>query len=134
MHESAAIRNILLDQNIPIAVSGWLKERLPNWSVHHVNELGFQGKSDEFIFIWAIENKAIIVTYDEDFADSRLYPLGSHHGVVRLCVWPTTVENTQIAMDRLISAIPPANWQNCLVIVENNKIRVRKLAPTSSAD
>lgn len=126
MPESAAIRNVLLDQNIPIAVSGWLKGRLPNWKVYHVNELGFQGASDEFLFLWAIENRAIIVTYDEDFADSRFYPLGSHHGVVRLRVWPTTAENTQDAIERLISALPPARWQNCLLIVENTKIRVRK--------
>lgn len=32
---------------------------------------------------------SIIVTFDEDFADSRVYPAGCHAGVVRLRVWPT---------------------------------------------
>jgi predicted nuclease of predicted toxin-antitoxin system len=58
--------------------------------VHHVNELGFQGKPDQFLYKWAQENIAIVITYDEDFADSRMYPLGMHHGVIRLRVWPTT--------------------------------------------
>lgn len=121
------IKRILLDQNVPQALSGWLKERLPDWQIQHVNELGFQGKSDEILFLWALKNKAIIVTYDEDFADSRFYPLGSHHGIIRLRVWPTTVEQTQKAMERLLSDFPPPNWYNCLIIIDNQKIRIRKL-------
>jgi len=74
---------ILLDQNVPEALSVWLREKLPGWEIRHVNELGFQGKTDEFLFLWAQKNCAIIVTYGEDFADSRFYPLGRHHGVVR---------------------------------------------------
>ena len=120
-------RRILLDQNIPQALSGWLKEKLPGWEIRHVNELGFQGRTDEFLYLWAQENGAIIVTYDEDFADSRFYPLGHHHGIVRLRVWPTTIEQTQNAMGRLIADSPPSNWRNCLIIIDNQKIRVRKL-------
>ena len=62
---------ILLDQNVPESLTPWLKQRFPGWDIQHVNALGFQGRSDEFLFLWAQENKAIIVTYDEDFADSR---------------------------------------------------------------
>ena len=122
-----SIKRILLDQNVPQALSGWLKERLPGWKIQHVNELGFQGRSDEFLFLWATENNAMILTYDEDFADSRFYPLGSHHGVIRLRVWPTTVEQTQKAMERLLSNFPPSNWPQCLIIIDNQKIRIRKL-------
>ena len=121
------IRRILLDQNIPQALLIWLREKLPGWEVRHVNELGFQGRSDEFLYLWALENRAIIVTYDEDFADSRFYPLGHHHGIVRLRVWPTTIEQTQNALDRLIESSPPSTWRNCLIIIDNQKIRVRKL-------
>jgi predicted nuclease of predicted toxin-antitoxin system len=122
-----SIKKILLDQNIPQALLGWLKERLPGWEIQHVNELGFQGQSDEFLFLWALENKAIIVTYDEDFADSRFYPLGRHYGIIRLRVWPTTIEQTQNAMERLLSDCPSSNWNNCLIIIDNQKIRIRKL-------
>ncbi len=118
---------VLLDQNIPQALSGWLKGKLPGWEIRHVNELGFEGKTDEFLYLWAQENGAIIVTYDEDFADSRFYPLGHHHGIVRLRVWPTTTEQTQNALARLIAALPPSDWVDCLIIVDNEKIRVRRL-------
>jgi predicted nuclease of predicted toxin-antitoxin system len=118
---------ILLDQNVPQALTAWLKGKLPEWEISHVNELGFQGSTDEFLYVWAQENRAIIVTYDEDFADSRFYPLGHHYGIVRLRVWPTTTEQTQDALMRLITALSPSDWSNCLIIIDNDKIRVRKL-------
>ena len=121
------ILRILLDQNIPQALSGCLKDKLPGWEIQHVNELGFQGRPNEFLYLWAQENGAIIVTYDEDFADSRFYPLGHHHGIVRLRVWPTTIEQTQNAIERLIDDLSPTLWRNCLIIIDNQKIRVRKL-------
>lgn len=118
---------VLLDQNVPLAVLEWLRGKLPNWGIQHVNELGFQGKTDEFLYLWAQENEAIIVTYDEDFADSRFYPLGRHHGVIRLRVWPTTTEQTQSALERLIALLPPSDWGDCLIIIDNEKIRIRRI-------
>jgi len=76
----------LLDQNVPIAIAAWLKQEHPNWVIHHVNDLGFQGKPDSFLYKWAQDHSAIVITYDEDFADARMYPLGKHHGVIRLRV------------------------------------------------
>jgi Protein of unknown function (DUF433) len=52
----------IMVKNIPQAISKWLKKELTDWDVHHVNELGFQGKQDDFLYLWALENKAIIVT------------------------------------------------------------------------
>ena len=120
-------QRILLDQNIPQDLLEWMEEKLPGWEIQHVNILGFQGKPDEFLYLWAQKNGAIIVTYDEDFADSRFYPLGHHHGIVRLRVWPTTIEKTRNAMERLIEDLAPSNWRDCLIIIDNQKIRVRKL-------
>lgn len=121
------VLKLLLDQNVPQALSGWLQRKLPDWEIQHVNELGFQGRTDDFLYLWAQKNRAIIVTYDEDFADARYYPLGHHHGIIRLRVWPTTIEQTRSAIDRLIADVPPSTWRDCLIIIDNKKIRVRKL-------
>jgi len=55
-----------------VAVAGWLRDRCPSWTVNHVKELGYAGKSDAFLYKWAMEYKAIVATYDEDFADARM--------------------------------------------------------------
>lgn len=118
---------ILLDQNVPMAVSVWLKEYCPHWLVYHVNDLGFQGKPDSFLYKWVQEHFAIVTTFDEDFADSRMYPLGKHHGVIRLRVWPTTIEKIKEAITRLLMQVQEQDLSNCLIIIDNHKIRVRKI-------
>lgn len=54
---------ILLDQNIPVSVADWLRSQRPSWNVRHVNELGFQGKPDDFLYRWAQGNSAIVITF-----------------------------------------------------------------------
>jgi len=125
MHEKTLC--FLLDQNIPAVVSVWLRKEHPQWTIYHVNDLSFQGKTDNFIYKWAQEHSAVVVTYDEDFADSRMHQLGKHHGVIRLRVWPTTIEKTKEALTRLVTQVPEQNLSNCLIIIDNYKIRVRKV-------
>lgn len=117
---------ILLDQNVPREATRWLSEVRSEWTVMHVLDLGFAGKSDDFLYQWAQENGFLIITYDEDFADARMYHLGSHHGVIRLRVWPTTLEMTCSALRRLLESIPEAEWIGALIIIDNQKIRVRR--------
>ena len=124
---SEASLRFLIDQNVPFAVTEWLRIQRPDWTIQHVKDLGFEGKSDSFLYQWAQENGAIVLTYDEDFADARMYPLGAHHGVIRLRVWPTTIENTQQAIARMLKQIPERSLPNSLIIIDNYKIRVRKI-------
>jgi len=117
---------ILLDQNIPQEIAPWLSMRRSHWIIHHVNDLGFMGKPDDFLYHWAQQHRAIIVTYDEDFADARMYPLGQHHGIIRLRVWPTTVEQTRSALNRLLQMVTDSDLVGNLIIIDNKKIRIRK--------
>jgi predicted nuclease of predicted toxin-antitoxin system len=88
--------------------------------------VGLAGRSDSEVFRWAQASGAIVITYDEDFADARLFPLGSHHGIARLRVWPTTAEMTQTALERLLTQVPEVDIIDNLVIVDANKIRLRR--------
>jgi predicted nuclease of predicted toxin-antitoxin system len=117
---------IFLDENVPRAVADWLRSVRPDWLVEHVSEVGLDGKSDREVFDWAQQRGAIVATFDEDFADRRLFPVGEHHGVIRLRVWPTTVEVTQEALDRLLALVPEASLRGALVIVDNARIRIRR--------
>ena len=93
---------VVLYQNIPPAISDYLRIQRPDWTISHVQDLGLSGATDQAIFEWAQQNGAIVVTFDEDFADTRMYPIGSHAGVIRLRVWPTTIEATEAALGRLL--------------------------------
>ena len=69
--------HVLLDQNIPPSVCAFLRARRPAWTVRHVGDVGLRGAPDEQIFRWAQAHEAIVVTFDEDFADARMYPAGT---------------------------------------------------------
>ena len=75
---------VLLDQNIPRAVAAWLRRLKPNWEVFHTAEVGLSGKDDKKIFEWALAQKTLIITFDEDFADRRSFSVSKHYGIVRL--------------------------------------------------
>lgn len=117
---------LVLDQNVPEAIVPWLSGLLPEWTICHVKALHLAGAPDDVIYRWAQEHEAVIATYDEDFADARMYPLGQHHGVIRLRVWPTTIENTQLALTRLLASVPAGDWPRSLIIIDNHKIRIRR--------
>ncbi len=117
---------VLLDQNIPEVVAHWLREQRPRWEVKHVKEVDLAGQPDDVLFRWAQANKSIVVTYDEDFADARSHPLGEHQGIVRLRVWPTTIEQTEWALIRMLESVPEEQLHGSLIIVDNNKIRIRR--------
>lgn len=119
---------LLLDQNIPREIAAWLRGKAPAWKISHTSEPGLSAKSDPEIFRWAQSNRAIVVTYDEDFADARSFPLGSHHGIIRLRVWPTTVEMTQWALERVLTQVPEADLPGNLIIIDREKIRLRRPA------
>lgn len=115
-----------LDQNVPKAVSAFLQRIRPEWVVRHVADAGLWGASDERILEWAQQDRSIVITFDEDFADARMFPVGSHCGVIRLRVWPTTVEKTEEALGRLLDELTDNDLPGSLVIVDEGKIRVRR--------
>ena len=116
---------ILLDQNVPTVTARWLKSLKPSWTVHHAKAVGLSGKSDDEIFDWAQGHQAIIITYDEDFSDRRLFAAKDHAGIIRLRVWPTTIEETQAALERLLAETDDEELPGALVIIDRSRIRIR---------
>lgn len=122
------ILRILFDQNIPPAVCEFVRNQKPEWEVRHVSGVGLQPATDDTIFQWAQRDGSIIITFDEDFADARMYPAGSHAGVVRLRIWPTTIEETEAALKRLFESVGDEDLVGSLVIVDDVRIRIRRSA------
>jgi predicted nuclease of predicted toxin-antitoxin system len=117
---------LLLDENVSPEISTWIPSVKPHWRVSYVTDVGLNGKSDAEIFAWAQDHQAVIVTFDEDFADRRMFPVGTHQGVIRLRIWPTTVEETQLALGRLFQSVADEEIVGSLVIVDAHRIRIRK--------
>ncbi|MBI3885286.1 MAG: DUF5615 family PIN-like protein [Opitutae bacterium] len=117
---------VLLDQNVPQECLAWLQQARPARTVWHVNLTGLAGRPDPEIFRWAQAKQAIVVSFDEGFADARTFPLGAHHGINRLRVWPTTVELTVAALQRVLDQVSESDLPRNLIIVDNHRIRLRR--------
>ena len=116
----------LLDENVPVPVTSWLREQKPDWTIEHTSDVGLNGRPDVDVFRWAQEHGAIVVTFDDDFADQRTFSKG-HFGVIRLRIWPTTIEETQSALTRLFDSTGIAELQGALTIISQSKIRIRSV-------
>ena len=123
--ENSFSLKVLLDQNVPREVGTWLQNLRPTWRVVHASQVELEAKADIEIFIWAQENGHLIITFDENFADQRSFPIGQHHGIIRLRVWPTTIEETERALARLLEQVDDLELLGALVIVGPRRIRVR---------
>ena len=114
----------LLDENVPYEVTAWLSARLPEETTVHIYDLHLVGAKDPRVMEEGVRlGNAIVVSYDEDLADQRQFPIGTHGGVIRLRVDPTTVANTIAALDRLLSALTLADIARRLIIVDEVRIR-----------
>ncbi len=118
----------VLDENVPPVIAEFLSRKRPDWTVQHVRDIGLRGASDKAIFEWAQRNKCIVITFDEDFADARMFPAGAHAGVIRLRVWPTMVEEAESVLDRLLSSVEDSALTGSLVIIDRAQIRIRRIA------
>ena len=119
--------HLLLDQNIPEEIAPVVARKIfrPGKSPTS-RKCKLDGRPDPEIFRWAQTHQAIVISYDEDFADTRSFPLGSHHGIVRLRVWPTTVEMTRLAIERLLTQVSESDLKGSLIIIDREKIRLRR--------
>ncbi|MDP8989186.1 MAG: DUF5615 family PIN-like protein [Acidobacteriota bacterium] len=117
---------VILAENIPPSIADFLRSRRPAWDVQHVRDIGLRGSPDSSIFEWAQQSNAIVLTFDEDFADARMYPAGTHAGVIRLRVWPTTIEQIKAALDRLFNSTGDDQLQGSLIIIDTQRIRIRR--------
>jgi predicted nuclease of predicted toxin-antitoxin system len=121
----AKLFSILLDQNVPLAIVAWLQQSRPQWDVKHTSQVGLDNTDDDIIYEWAQQKQAIIITFDEDFADKRFFSTQDHPGVVRLRVWPTTIEEIKDSLQRLLSEFKEEDLFGALVIIDRQRIRVR---------
>jgi predicted nuclease of predicted toxin-antitoxin system len=113
--------DFLIDVNASGAVARWLRDR-----GHNVAEVGQADPrmSDDKILSWAVRERRIIVTTDNDF-EEMIYRQGKLHcGVLRLENLPRS-ERMTLLTDALDSHIKDLQ-AGAIVIALRTKFRIRK--------
>ncbi len=115
----------LVDEDMPLSLVGELEDM--GHDAVHVRHVGLLGRADTDVFMFAQSERRILVTRDLGFGDSRLYPLGSHAGVIVLRVPTTYVAGQLVALVKAFLA--EADWSSLagsLVILRPTGYRIRQ--------
>ena len=115
---------LLLDQNLSPQTTIFLNSL--GYDVTDVRQLNIAGASDNEIMHRAQQEGRTVITFDADFADISEFPLGTHSGVIRLRVFPQTLEILHPILERELAELQKTNISGCLVIIDNQRVRVRR--------
>jgi predicted nuclease of predicted toxin-antitoxin system len=113
-----------LDENLPHDLADELTRRGHDVDTVLDEELG--GCKDPVVVQAATADDRMVITLDRGVGDIRSFPPGSHAGVVVLR--PTSQDPGSVLMlvDRLLDARELEEFRRCVVIVEPQRVRVRR--------
>ena len=118
------MHRLFIDQNVRIEIAQALRE--DGHEAFHASEVGLERRDDESIFRWAQARGLAIVTFDVDFAARAFWARDPHVGIIRLRLEPQTPEHVIPALRAFLAAYPPESLNNALVILAENKVRLRR--------
>jgi predicted nuclease of predicted toxin-antitoxin system len=113
-----------LDENVPDRVVASLVAL--GHDVDTVVGEGLRGTTDEDLWPKVQEAGRFLITRDLGFSDERLYPPGTHPGIMVLRL---ADDRSRATAERLAAAFQAEQveaWAGCLVVVTDHKVRVRR--------
>ena len=115
----------LIDEDMPRSTAKVIKNR--GYEVLDVRDCGLRGKSDDEIFKFAQQEKAVVLTGDFGFGNILKYPVGSHHGIV-IVHFPneTSIPELNIQILAAFDNLNETDFIENLIIIEPKKIRIRR--------
>ena len=120
---------LLLDENIPVPTAQGLRD--VGYDTVHALEAGLAGATDEEVLKYSTETGRYLVTLDKELGDLRLYPPGSHSGIIRLRL---RLALSQRVLRTLFALLPElekvAIEPGCLIVADEKRYRIRH--PTSN--
>jgi len=113
-----------LDENLPRDAHTLLADA--GHDAHSVTEEALGGGSDHSVIEACLNENRVLVTLDLDFADIRLYPPSSHHGIWVLRPMTQSVENIVSTLRGALSLLAAEPIEKRLWIVEPGRVRIRE--------
>jgi predicted nuclease of predicted toxin-antitoxin system len=92
-----------------------------------VRDVGLRGQSDETIFKFAQEQKAVLLTGDLGFPQRSAVEFASHYGVV-VARFPTEMSTDTINAEILksLQTLNENDFKNAIIVISPGKVRIRR--------
>jgi len=113
-----------LDENLSREADALLRKA--GHDVHTVLDEHLGGNSDRRVFDASRAEDRILVTFDLDFSDIRLYPPESHKGIWVLRPHTQSIENTLALLRGALVVLETEPPHGRLWIVEPERVRIRE--------
>ena len=114
---------LFCDQNIMVETVEFLR-RLGH-DVRGTRDVGLALAPDDDVLAFAIRENRILLTYNADFGDIRLFPVGTHAGIIRLRVNQQTAEFLHPILEDTLGQLADRDLSGRLVTVTKTAIRIR---------
>jgi predicted nuclease of predicted toxin-antitoxin system len=114
-----------IDENLPVECAHLLRES--GFITDTVDEERLSGSNDSILLEFSRSEARVLVTLDLDFADLRLYPPGSHSGIVVIRSKQQDKTTLISLLRRLLPVLHNRSAQGQLWIVEEDRIRYREV-------
>jgi predicted nuclease of predicted toxin-antitoxin system len=88
-------------------------------------DVGLAGKPDEEILAYAMMHERVLITIDMDFSNIRHYQPKSHKEIIVAKIRPRNANAVHKVLEHLLRNIEPDRIRGSLVIVDQNKYRIR---------
>ena len=114
-----------LDTNIPYSALKIFEEL--GLESAHARDAGLSRAGDKEIADYAKKNESILITKDLEFANTKLFPSGSHEGLIIIRL-PTFFKASQFVnvLQGFLSSININELKQSVAIVKLGKYRIRK--------
>ena len=113
-----------LDENLPRDAEALLREA--GHDVHTVLAEYLGGNIDPRVFDASQAENRILVTFDLDFSDIRVYPPASHKGIWVLRPHTQSIDNTLALLRSALVVLGTEQTQERLWIIEPERVRIRE--------
>jgi predicted nuclease of predicted toxin-antitoxin system len=113
-----------LDENLPRDTEALLRNAGHDVDTVLDEQLG--GKPDPRVFAASQAEDRILVTFDLDFSDIRVYPPASHAGIWVLRPHTQSIENTLALLKSALPVLESESTRGRLWIIETERVRIRE--------
>lgn len=116
--------HIKVDEDLPLIAAEWLRER--GFEASTVRQQGMGGWKDAQLWEAVQEKAQFLVTADKGFADIRLYPPGSHGGILLLRPDEDGIRPVLDLLGAVLGEVDLAELDGVLAVATSQGLRVRR--------
>lgn len=115
---------LIADENIPKYVVDKLAEQ--GFEIVSIREI-LPGAKDKEVISFVEKKKGILLTFDKDFGELMYKERKAVKGIILLRFFPISPEVILKRLKNLFSKYPGLEFENNFIVVDEDKIRVRKI-------